>query len=307
MKENKVLITAKINPDLDGVASGIGYAEFLNKTRKDKVCEAGFEGDKQIEVEFALSKTGIEFPLIGKKYDSYILVDFSALKGLPTAVDPERVDEFIDHRSGYVEYEAFINAKPQVELVGAAATLIAEKFFFENIDVSDSSALLLYLAIFSNSLYLKAQVTTFRDKRAVRWLEKRSKECNETVVEEMFEHKTNKIIGDLEFALESDAKQLEIGGENIGIYQLEVFDAERIIKGKVGEIIKVMKKSKDIDWAFCTIADVKEGKNYLILGDKQKSLVFKDILEAEDKDGYLITESLFLRKEIIPRLQEKLN
>lgn len=300
----KVLITAKISPDLDGVASGVGYFDYLKKTKKSNTYFVGFEGDSQIEVNYALDNTKVKYPAISNdKFSKFILVDTSSTKGIPAIVDPKGVIEIIDHRSGGIEYEAFPYAKSQVELVGAAATLIAEKYYFNKVDLSKECAMLFYLAVFSNTLNLKASVTTYRDLRVVKWLEGEYSGCKKSVVESMLDTKTRNILNNLEFALISDSKQIKMGGEYVGVYQLELNSTEELKPKKIKDIREVMDEENGLDWAFCTIADIRKGRNIIIsTGNNRKEKLAK-ALSAVDKGIYLVTNELLLRKEIVPKLR----
>ena len=70
--------------------------------------------------------------------------------------------EVVDHRA-VNEADKFQNAKIQIEMVGSAATLIAEKFLHATTSTSPESAALLYSAIISNTINFQANVTTDRD------------------------------------------------------------------------------------------------------------------------------------------------
>jgi nanoRNase/pAp phosphatase (c-di-AMP/oligoRNAs hydrolase) len=57
----------------------------------------------------------------------------------------------IDHRK-FHHADEFINAKQNIELVGSASTLIAEKFSQNSITPSREVAVCLYAAIVSNTI-----------------------------------------------------------------------------------------------------------------------------------------------------------
>ena len=302
--KHKVLITAKSSPDLDGVACALAYSSYLEQVNKKDTYFPGFEGDIQVEVKYALKLVNAEVPRIkNNKFSSFILVDTSSTKGLPKVVVNKRVVELVDHRSGGIEYESFPNAKAQIELVGAAATLIAEKYYFNNIELNEKNAMLLYLAIFSNTLNLKASVTTYRDIRIIKWIEGKYSRFTKEIVKSMLNNKTRVISNNLEFALNSDSKQIVMGGKSVGVYQLEVNGIHGLIPDKIKEIQRIMSSDKSIDWAFCTIADMDSGRNILLSTDNKYNPKLQAVLGALDKKDYLITKELFLRKEIVPKLR----
>lgn len=164
------LVTCYVDPDLDGVSGSFAYAEFLQKTGKSAV--AGIFGKPHEEAKYILNRFDIPYPQEfpdAHEFDEVILVDSSDLKGLGNKVSPPKVIEIIDHRK-INDTNAFPNARIQIELVGAAATLVAEKFIESNVAISKESAILLCGGIVSNTLNFKAGVTTDRDREAFEWL-----------------------------------------------------------------------------------------------------------------------------------------
>ena len=98
-----------------------------------------------------------------------VLVDASDLQGMSSTINPSQVIEIIDHRKVH-QADQFPNAHVQIELVGSAATLVAERFVAQNIPISPESAILLYSAIISNTINFQASVTTQRDCDMSAWL-----------------------------------------------------------------------------------------------------------------------------------------
>jgi len=131
-----ILITGYVNPDLDAVAGTIAYSEFLNKTGKNTT--VGLIGEPHEEARYILDRYTIKYPEIIENADNFnevILVDASDLIGIEGKIAPEKVIEIIDHRKIH-EADKFPNAKVQIELVGSASTLVAERFIKNNIEIS---------------------------------------------------------------------------------------------------------------------------------------------------------------------------
>src|SRR3990167_9407031 len=121
MNEDTILVTPYIDPDLDGVACAIAYAEYLNKTGKNAV--PGIFGHTHEEAKFALNYFKIGYPEVLNNpgvFRRVIMVDNSFPHNIEKHIKPENVIEIIDHRK-HTEVEAFPNAKIQIELVGSAA------------------------------------------------------------------------------------------------------------------------------------------------------------------------------------------
>ncbi len=149
----KILITSYKNQNLDGSACAFAYAEFLRQ--QGKRAQAAVFGIPHLEAQFVFTKFKIP-PLknAGKfvsEADEIIIVDASDLGRLADKIQPEKVIEVIDHRKMH-RADQFPRARIQIELVGAAAILIAEKFYSSRVAISTESAALLFLAIVSNTI-----------------------------------------------------------------------------------------------------------------------------------------------------------
>jgi manganese-dependent inorganic pyrophosphatase len=165
-----MIVTAYENPDVDGTACAYAYAEFLNKQGTEAL--AVVFGVPHREAQFVMKEFKIEGFAKGEEHlaEKVVLVDASDLRGLSDKLAPNQVIEIIDHRKIH-EAEKFPNAKSQIELVGSAATLIAEKFKAASIEPSEEAAALLFSAIVSNTINFQAKVTTDRDQEMAEWLQ----------------------------------------------------------------------------------------------------------------------------------------
>jgi inorganic pyrophosphatase/exopolyphosphatase len=166
----KLLVTAYANPDIDRAGCMIAYAEFLTKTGTNAVW--GIFGVPQREPQFVYTYLKITPPVAAlylPEYQNIVIVDGSDIRWIPPEIPLENIVEVIDHRKQN-DAQKFTNAMIQIELVGAAATLIVEKYIAHNLPISYESALFVYAAIISNTINFKADVTTDRDRSAAQWL-----------------------------------------------------------------------------------------------------------------------------------------
>ena len=219
-----VIVTSYVDPDLDGLGSAVGYAEFLNKTGKQVIIKV--VGVPHDEALYVLRRFQIEMPetipdLLS--FNKVILVDTSELGSLLGKINPEAVIEVIDHRSIH-EAGVFTNAKTQIELVGSVATLITEKFMTTDISISKEAAILMYGAIISNTLNFKASVTTERDRQAAAWLNQTA-QLSEFFWKELFIAKSDLSGHVLKERIDGDFATFTMGGKRIGIAQIEMIGA----------------------------------------------------------------------------------
>ncbi len=98
------------------------------------------------KAEIVLNKFNIKLNNINKieNDDKIILVDTNYLTELSKDVKKENIVEIIDHHNRDSWLDDNINIKIQIELIGAAATLVAERFKNENIGISRESAIILW-------------------------------------------------------------------------------------------------------------------------------------------------------------------
>ncbi|MFZ4648433.1 MAG: DHH family phosphoesterase [Patescibacteria group bacterium] len=302
-----ILITPKINPDLDGVSCAYALAKVLNASDPDNEYVAGIFGKPQSEVSFLLEKynlkSGLTFNPVDP-FEKFILVDASDLKGMPEVIRSEDVVEVIDHRAVHNAFELFPNAKVQIEPVGAAATLVLEKALAENFFLDIGSLALLYGAIYSNTLNLQLTIATDRDLEVVAYCRKQAREAiSDSLIEEMFRHKTKDISENLAEVIASDFKGF-VGGT--GIAQLEGYDLEILINERLGEIKEILacqKVKNALDRVFLTACDINRGYNIFVALEPETEMMLAKALNVSfDNNGVAKNDKLILRKQILPLL-----
>jgi len=303
------LVTSYVKPDLDGTAGAIAYGEFLEKTINKKVT-IGFIGSIHDEAKYIFDHFSLEYPLIiedSNNFSEVILVDASDVSGLNGKIEVEKVIEIIDHRKINGASE-FLNAKAQIEFVGAAATLVAEKFINNNINISKKSALLLYGAIISNTLNFKASVTTNPDLVAAKWFNE-ILNLPENFWKDLFMAKSDLSGNKLKERMLGELAWFVLGNKKINIIQIEIIGAKKLIKERGQEIIEVLEKIKkemSIDYIFQNTIELEDSKNYFVTSDIVTQKLLEKIFNIKFNGIVAETPKLIMRKQIIPLLKEEL-
>ena len=220
---------------------------------------------------------------------------------MPEIIRPLDVIEVIDHRETHQAAELFYKAIINIELIGAAATLIFEKFQEKKIDINLNAAILLYCAIFSNTLNLQTNVSA-RDLEAISILEKES-DIPVDIINEMFQYKTEYIENNLEECINNDFKNFDNG---LGIAQLEGVDLEKLIiknEKSIKDILLTLKVEYNLDYVFLTAPDIKNGYNiFVVIDNKTELLLSKSMQLSFNENGIAKNNKLYLRKQILPIL-----
>lgn len=304
----QILITCYVNPDLDGIAGAIAYCEFLQKTGRGSV--VGIIGEPHDEARYILDRYNFSYPqsiINADNFNEVILVDASDLNGLEGNIAPEKVIEIIDHRK-INEASKFPNAKIQIELVGSAATLIAEKFIENNVSISKESATLLCGAIISNTLNFKGSVTTERDKKAVEYLNKVAL-LSDNFWKELFLAKSDLAGDKLKKRIEGDFAWFTLADKKVGIAQIEIMGAEKLVKERGVEIVNILEQIKldmNLDYIFQNTIELELGNNYFISSDIKTQSLLEKVLGIKFNDFVASRSNLIMRKQIVPLLKEEL-
>lgn len=301
---SKILVTAKVNPDLDGTSCTLAYAELLKRQGKD--AEGLVSGEPQSEARYFIDKQGIKIPqredMLSNEWDTFILVDASSMKGMPKCVSAEDVLEVIDHRKGESEKE-FPKAKIQNELIGAAATIVIERYKQVKEKPLPEHAKLLYGAIFHNTLNFIATISSERDKEAIKFLENEFN-LDKNIIREMFDYATKEIEGDIALALENDAKEFGTGWK-IGAYQLIVW-GDGILKDKdyIKRCVKDLASKMDATWSFLNLINLESTESVLFATNDEAEKILSRALDTKFDNGIAVLSHAMLRKQIMPKVNE---
>ena len=304
--KRKLLVTPYKDPDLDWTACAFGYAEFLHKNNKNAI--AGVFWTPHRESQFVQKKFNIPDFLnaenIINNIDWIIIVDSSDLRSLSNQIHPEKVIEVIDHRKVH-EAHNFPNAKVQIELVGSAATLIAEKFHKSKTAISQEAAAFLFSAIISNTINFQANVTTERDHNMADWL-KTKFPLPENYIHEMFFDKSqfNKTLKEIFL---DDFATFHFNNHNLGIVQLEIVNVNNLVEKNLVEIKKILeevKKERSVELIFLTCIDLEGAFNQIIVVDESTENLVKEALKVTFENGVTKRDGILMRKEIVPLIKE---
>lgn len=302
MKQEKaVIILPRTEPDLDGVACAVAYSEILNL--QGVSAKPWYKDEPDAEARHLIDTCkGVIYATNSEvtEAEKFILVDASGLEGLPAEVNPQNIIEVVDHRFHHNAQTLFLNAKIQIESVGAAATLIVEKFVQNNIIPSINSGLMLYGAIHSNTQCLKGTITSQRDKDASAWIEKNISIPN-NFLEEQFEARRNDLIKDLDASIKRERKEYSHPTGEYAISQLEFHGSGKLLYKKL-ETIKTIIDRLTPRTAL-NMVDLDANCSYVFIPDDNLKEVFTDKVELFFDENIAKANGIILRKQIVDKIQ----
>lgn len=307
MSNVRKVITTYTCPDIDGIGCMYAYSELLRKSGE----AAGyyFEGKLKKEVEIILEKFKIKLDGIYEVNDNddVILVDNNELSFLPKCIKQNQIVEIIDHHPMRNWLKDNTTVKCQIDLIGAAATLVAERYYNQNVEISRESAILLYYGIISNTMNLKIKITTDRDRNMANWLRSQVPEIEDSITREIFIKKSE--IGD------NLKDEMEIGDKNPfvsikwSIGQLEVANVDEFLNKYEDEIRDILDKvaiEKDIEYISVNIMDVLNGYNVVIAGNQKTADLLSENFNFFNFENLKTKTYEFVsRKEIVKVIADK--
>ncbi len=302
---NTALITSYVNPDLDGIACVIAYAELLHTQGTPAV--AGYFGEPSPEAKYVMDRFEIPYPQRLNSADGFekvIALDVSKPGDLEGKVPLNNVTEIVDHRKVH-EAEKFPNAKVQIELVGSAATLVAEKFRGAGIIPSKNASILLLSAIISNTLNFQANVTTDRDRAVYEWLLPIAN-LPSSYARELFLAKSDMTGDRLQKAIAGDLALFDFGQYHAGIAQIEMIGGFELVEQRKEEILSVLaglKQKHSLDWIYLSIAELEKACTIFVATDEIPQKVLSELFNVEFHDSVAVHQGLVMRKEIAALLK----
>lgn len=165
MEDNSsyVVISCK-NLNLDKLASVYAYKEFIeNCGKKSRYIIKGFP-TKEVNSICDIFKIKLNSEEKVNDNDNIILIGIDSKLDVESDIKKENVTEIITSNANLNEFKEFIDANIFVENNQDNASIIAKRFIEYGMNISENSAILLYLAINKN-LNIKKE-----NKEIIEWL-----------------------------------------------------------------------------------------------------------------------------------------
>lgn len=299
------VVTSYIEPDMDGISAMYAYTEYLRK--KGEEAEYYYEGNPKTEVQIVLDTFGLKLSNLDKieDDDKVVMVDTNYFTELSKKIKMENIVEIIDHHKRQGWYEGRDDIKVQIEPIGAAATLVAERFKNENIEISKEAAILLYYGIISNTMNLKIKLTDKRDIDMATWLKSKAPEITEEKTVQIFTKKSeigNRLRKEMEVELKDYFMSI-----SWSMGQLEVANVEKFLEkyeDKIREVLKNVKEENDVEFISVNCMDVINGYSIIVAENEQTAKLISDTFGYKFENLKAKTDELVSRKELVKVMRD---
>jgi manganese-dependent inorganic pyrophosphatase len=220
---------------------------------------------------------------------------------------PERlVVRITDHHPGG-DPKRYPNAEFQNELVGAAATLVAERYVKNGVRVSGTIAQLLQAAIISNTLNFLAPATSERDKRAFAELRSVSPLPDEIVLRMKAARSGILRLSTMAVLVRDNKSFKRTDGSRVAIGQLEADGALTLLERKdLVPSLVAFGESQHASAVVLNLVDTGVQKSAIVTTDRSLSVVLSQRLNVPmDHDGVIRCDRVLQRKtDIVPYVIE---
>lgn len=295
------IVVSYVNPDLDGIACAIAISALEASSWKSRLL-GNLDSETIVVLDY------LQLPTPGTVRDwaevrSIWLVDTHHVRQLPTDLPRERVIHITDHHPRG-DSEDFPNAVIQNELVGAAATLVAEKYFNRGIAIPAAISTLLQAAIVSNTLGFGAAATSDRDHRAFDRLSS-ANPLPATLTARMQEARRGILMLSTYAIVEKDCKLFETSHGLLAISQVETPGAlELLARDDLRAALRQLGTAKSAAAVLLNLVDTQANASAVVASSSELLGLLADKIGAEvDSQNVLRVGRLLQRKsDIVPHV-----
>ncbi len=294
-------------PDSDSIVGAISLSYLKNKLGEDTVPTR--QGEVNPETKWILEKFGYEAPLLKTSYagEEVYLIDFMESSQSPKDISEATILGIVDHHKlGDLKTNAPLEM--WVRPVGCSNTIVKQMFDYYDIDIPKEIAGMMMCAILSDTVIFKSPTCTKEDTKACKELaEIVGVEDYKAVGMEMFIVKSDVLSATARELVLRDFKDFNMGGNTIGVGQLEVVDLNVFdnMKEDLFAAMKELKAEGERQTVLLLLTDImQEGSQLLVLSDDSAKIenAFEITLE---NDQTWLKGVMSRKKQIIPFLEKQ--
>ncbi|SFV58485.1 Manganese-dependent inorganic pyrophosphatase [hydrothermal vent metagenome] len=294
-------------PDTDSIVGAISLSYLKNHLGED--CVPARQGEVNPETKWVLEKFGFEAPQLKTSYagEHVYLIDFMERSQSPEDIDDATILGIVDHHK-----LGDLTTKTPLEMwvrpIGCSNTIVKQMFDYYKVDIPKDLAGMMLCAILSDTVIFKSPTCTKEDTKACKELaDIAGIEDYKTVGMEMFIVKSDVLNATPRELVTRDFKDFNMGGNSIGVGQLEVVDLSVFDKMKA-DLFEDMKKLKEEGGrhsVLLMLTDImKVGTQLLVVSDEPEKIEHAFNIKLENGEVWL-DGVMSRKKQIIPFLEKQ--
>ncbi|MEE4376105.1 MAG: manganese-dependent inorganic pyrophosphatase [Candidatus Competibacteraceae bacterium] len=294
------------SPDSDAICSAIALANLKSGLGTEAVPVT--QGKPNPETAYILDRYGFSAPEVMNSFagKEIMLVDFSDKSQGPDDLDKADIVGIVDHHK-----LGDVTTPNPVECwiwpVGCSSTVLKSMYDFYGVEIPKNIAGMMLCAILSDTVIFKSATCTDRDKEAAQALAKIAGETDlQGLGMEMFKVKSAIAGTPTRELVMRDYKDFKMGGNTVGIGQLEVVDLSLLddVKADLANDIQALKAEGNRHSVFLLLTDIiKEGTEMLIASD-DPSVVEKAFSQQPTADKVWLDGVMSRKKQVVPPLEK---
>jgi manganese-dependent inorganic pyrophosphatase len=294
-------------PDSDSIVGAISLSYLKNQLGEE--CIPARQGDVNPETAWILEKFGYEAPQLKTSYagENVYLVDFMERSQSPEDIDEATILGIVDHHKlGDLKTDAPLEM--WVRPVGCSNTIIKQMFDYYDVEIPKNLAGMMMCAILSDTVIFKSPTCTKEDTKACKELAQiAGVEDYKALGMEMFVVKSNVLGATPRELVTRDFKDFNMGGNTIGVGQLEVVDLSVFdtMKADLMADMQKMKEEGGRHSVLLLLTDImQEGSQLLVVSDEPEKI--ENAFDMTLENGEVWLKGVMSRKkQIIPFLEKQ--
>jgi manganese-dependent inorganic pyrophosphatase len=294
-------------PDSDSIVGAISLSYLKNSLGEDTI--ATRQGEINPETKWILEKFDYEAPELKTHYagENVYLIDFMESSQSPKDIDEATILGIVDHHKlGDLKTDAPLEM--WVRPVGCSNTIVKEMFDHYNIEIPKNLAAMMMCAILSDTVIFKSPTCTKADTKACKELAQIAGiEDYKAVGMDMFIVKSDVLTATPRELVLRDFKDFNMGGNTIGVGQLEVVDLLVFdnMKDDLFAAMKELKAEGERHSVLLLLTDImQEGSQLLVVSDEPSKIQNAFNMKLEDSQTWL-KGVMSRKKQIIPFLEKQ--
>ena len=292
-------------PDSDSIVGAISLSYLKNQL--GETCIPSKQGEINPETAFILEKFNFEEPILKTSYagENVYLIDFMESSQSPSDITEATILGIVDHHK-LGDLKTASPLEMWVRPVGCSNTIVKQMFDYYNIEIPKDLAGIMMCAILSDTVIFKSPTCTKEDTKAVKELAEIAEIADPKALGmEMFIVKSDVLNDTKRDLVLRDFKDFNMGGEKVGVGQLEVVDLTVFdnMKEELFEAMTEIKAEANRHTVILLLTDImQEGSQLLVLSDENSKIESAFKIQLTENQIWL-PKVMSRKKQIIPFLE----